>query len=488
MAGQGFLRHHSRVAWTAAKWVPLRRTLPSERPVVPQDAVLERTCAFDPASISAREARRFVRDMLAGAGREEWSEAAELAVSEVVTNVVLHAHTGFELTVRISDDHVRVEVADRNPLLPQQRRYDDEATTGRGMALVEAVTDQHGITSLGAEGKVVWFCVAAGADEVSEEDLLAQFDDAGSWEVEVEASAPAAEPERLVDVDLRGMPPTLWLAARQHHDSLLREFALYRAAHPDSRITEVQLAQADAARTAISSCLEATLARMRLQGVQRLPLPEGHPSPLPAVPAVIDLVVQVPASSGGTFAVLQDVLDSAERLAVDGDLLVNPALPEVVAVRDWACEQVISQLSGGHALPWSGADDERFTALVHDDGPLAGGWDVSLVHDADRGAIAADDANRIVAVSRPLADALGWQPEELVGRRVVTIVPPRFREAHVAGFTRHLATGEAHVLGVELDLPLLRRDGTEIAGRFLIEQQGTPGGRHVYTAWITPQP
>jgi PAS domain S-box-containing protein len=40
--------------------------------------------------------------------------------------------------------------------------------------------------------------------------------------------------------------------------------------------------------------------------------------------------------------------------------------------------------------------------------------------------IAADDANRIVAVSRPLARLLGWRPEDLAGRRVVTVVPPRF--------------------------------------------------------------
>lgn len=448
--------------------------------------MLERTRAFDPASMSARAARRFVRDLLVDAGRQEWAEAAELAVSEVVTNVVLHAHTTFELTVRVSDDHVRVEVLDRNPVLPQQRRYDDEATTGRGMVLVEAVTAQHGITSLGAEGKVVWFCVGTSAAERSEEDLLAQFDDPEGWPVEVDAAASAAPVAPVADVSLLRMPPTLWLAARQHHDSLLRELALYRAARPELPLEEHQLAQADAARTTISSTLEAQLARMRLQGVQRLPLPEGHPSPLPLLPASVDLVVPVPHTAGATFAVLQDVLDAAEQLALHGELLVTPGLPEVVAVRDWACEQVISQLSGGSPLPWPGAEDDRFTGLIHDDGPLAGGWDVAEVRDSDRGAVAADDANRIVAVSRPLADALGWEPEELVGRRVVTIVPARYREAHVAGFTRHLATGEAHVLGVELDLPLLRRDGSEITGTFLIEQAGTPTGRHLYTAWITP--
>jgi hypothetical protein len=46
------------------------------------------------------------------------------------------------------------------------------------------------------------------------------------------------------------------------------------------------------------------------------------------------------------FAVLQDVLDEAERLAASGLLLARPGLPEVVALRDWAAESVIAQLTG----------------------------------------------------------------------------------------------------------------------------------------------
>jgi hypothetical protein len=45
-----------------------------------------------------------------------------------------------------------------------------------------------------------------------------------------------------------------------------------------------------------------------------------------------------------------------------------------------------------------------------------------------------------------LVAALGWDPTELVGRRVVTVIPPASREARVAGFSRHLSTGEAHVI------------------------------------------
>ena len=99
-----------------------------------------------------------------------------------------------------------------------------------------------------------------------------------------------------------------------------------------------------------------------------------------------------------------------------------------------------------------------------------------------------DPAGRIVAVSRSVADATGWAIDDLVGRRVVTLVPQRLREAHVAGFTRHLTTGEAHVLGVPLTVPVLRADGTEIMASLLVEAGPSPAGRAVYLAWLEPLP
>src|SRR5688500_7812371 len=76
---------------------------------VPDPApVIERTCALDPVALSAREARAFVRQLLDEAGHPEWVDASDLAVSEVVTNAVLHAHTPVEVTARVDDDGLRV--------------------------------------------------------------------------------------------------------------------------------------------------------------------------------------------------------------------------------------------------------------------------------------------------------------------------------------------------------------------------------------------
>lgn len=440
--------------------------------------LLHRSIALACEPNSPGAARRFLRDLLAEADRPRWAEAAELAVSEVVTNAVLHAHSAVELTARVELARLEVQVRDHSPTLPSQRGYDSHATTGRGLDLVAAVTAEHGVQSLGGEGKVVWFCVTdQEADQPSGQDLLDQWDSSAAV---VELPAGPAD----ATVVLRAMPPTLWLAAREHHDAVLRELALHRAG--EERPVE-DLAAADRARFALSTAVSNEIGRARAEGRAARPLPQYHPGSLPEVPDAFDLGLALTGAQSSDFAALQDVLDEAERLAGSGRLLVHPGLPEIVAVRDWACEQVIAQLAGAPPAPWPGADDERFLDEVQPV-DLAGdhGWDDLVVRQAAGGAVAVDDADRIVSISEPLAAEIGWRPQDLVGRRVVAIIPPRFREAHVAGFSRHLSTGETRTIGTGLVLPVLRADGSEVSCSFLIETHPTPGGRQVYIAWIAP--
>jgi len=438
------------------------------------------SATFAPEPVSNRDARRFLRRFLDSSGLDgDIADSAELALSELVTNAVLHAHTEFEVALHLVDDVLRVEVTDRNPQLPVQRRYAEQATTGRGMDLVAAYTRDCGVDA-SPDRKTVWFVVdrPSPSDEQDEQALL------DAWVVDLDDTADAAVGGGVV---LLSLPPTLWLAAREHHDAVLRELALYVAAHPENAPAPDRIALADRARAWISTQLVAELDRLAASAaIAHRVLPEGHPSPLPDTPASLDLEVSVPDDATEAFAALQDVLDVAETLAARGLLLARPGLPEIVAVRDWACEQAISQSSGVLPSPWPGTEQERFT-LSHDrHEPAPPEWDTRLVSDSDRGAVAADDANRIIAVSRPFADALGWDVDDLVGRRVVVLIPPELREAHVAGFTRHLTTGETHAVGVPLRLPVLRADGTRVDCDFLIQQMPATTGRAVYVAWIDP--
>lgn len=424
-----------------------------------------------PRPASAGEARRFVLGVLAELNQPDWADAAELAVSEVVTNAVLHARTDIQVRVLAGTDSARVEVRDGNPALPVQRSYDESATTGRGLELVELLTTACGVELLEDDGKVVWFVLGEGPQEPS----------GGGW-AGFDRQSEASHSDVETAVLLLGMPTALWLAALQHHDALMREFFLYQGHQAD----EPTLHLAESARTTLVAAVDGALVRAAEAGVPAGRLPFPHPAPLPEVPATLDVELRAAAGDAAKFAVLQDVLDQANQLAAQDLLLVRPALPEIVGLRDWCCEQVIAQLSGVRPAPWGSAGHSSGRGSSSEQyAPLAA-WDSTEVQQAAGPVIAADDNNRIVAVSPAACDLLGWPEQEIVGQRLVTVMPPELREAHVAGFTRHLTTGVANALGVPLTLPVLTRSGDIVQCRFLIEQVPAGAGRAIYVAQLSP--
>jgi PAS domain S-box-containing protein len=422
-----------------------------------------------------------LREALAEADRVEWSESAELALGEVVANAVLHGHTVFQVRFEIGPTSVHVEVEDANPTLPIPRDYDLEAATGRGLALVAVLSLECGVRSLGRLGKVVWFDVGA----VSEGSAGAEPSILRPWQAFGHSPTPATPDagDDSVEIHLLGLPPLLWLAARQHHDALMRELLLLVEEH---EVPDIDVVAADHARGTISEALALGLERLRRSAPTDSSAAFDYRGSQPWMPQRIDLFIRISRAAGPTFVALQDTLDTAERLATQGRLLAFPGLPEIVEARDWVCAQVVLQLAGVAATPWPGSAQVRFETTSRGRTSDAPQWDASVVTESLRGVAAADDANRILAVSRSLAQALGWEVDDLVGRRVVTLIPPSLREAHVAAFTRHLASGEVHVLGQSLQLPVLRKDGTEVLSDFRVERAAYVRGRTVFLAWIEP--
>ena len=281
--------------------------------------VTSRSFAPEPRSVPA--ARRFVRDLVLEAGLERLVGDAQLAVSELCTNVVLHAHTPFEVTVQLAPDGVYVEVWDDDPVLPARRVSSTVSTTGRGLELVAAVATSSGVLAVGP-AKVVWFCLGTSRPESAQDVLLDRWRDRAADE----ATTPA------VDVVLQGMPAPLWLSAREHHNTLMREFSLYEQAAQGlhGQVPE-RLVAADRARSLVLAALRAA---------------SGGPR--------VDLVLPVRPEQAGWFEALRDVLDAAERLALSGDLLAPPGPSQIVAVRHWACGQVLAQLHGAQPTAWTG--------------------------------------------------------------------------------------------------------------------------------------
>lgn len=111
----------------------------------------------DPAS--AAGARRFVREVLEAWGVSQLEEAAILLTSELITNALLHARTPMRLRLFRRDGLLRVEVGDDSGRAPVRRHYADDASTGRGLALVEALADEWGVDPDNG-GKAVWFTLS----------------------------------------------------------------------------------------------------------------------------------------------------------------------------------------------------------------------------------------------------------------------------------------------------------------------------------------
>jgi len=83
------------------------------------------------------------------------TDAAELLVSELVTNAVRHAETGLVLHISVTPG-IRVVVEDTSPDPIQERVAAVDTDAGRGLALVNALSSAWGWES-SIFGKRTWF-------------------------------------------------------------------------------------------------------------------------------------------------------------------------------------------------------------------------------------------------------------------------------------------------------------------------------------------
>ena len=73
-----------------------------------------------------------------------------------------------------------------------------------------------------------------------------------------------------------------------------------------------------------------------------------------------------------------------------------------------------------------------------------------------------DHEGRITEFNPAAERTFGYRREEVVGAHLAdVIVPPTLREAHRRGLARHLATGEARVLGKRVEMTAVHADGSE---------------------------
>jgi hypothetical protein len=114
---------------------------------------------FPPELESCARARLFVRSTLRRRGRSgDAVEDAALVTSELATNAVVHARSGFSVEVGVDGEALRVTVSDTAPVPSAAWTVQPR----HGLSLVDALSDRWGVSAT-REGKAVRAELAAGS-------------------------------------------------------------------------------------------------------------------------------------------------------------------------------------------------------------------------------------------------------------------------------------------------------------------------------------
>ena len=116
-----------------------------------------RDVEFPPEPSSVPAARWMVGGSLEPGDDEQ---VALLLTSELSANAVQHARTPFTVGIRHDDGKLTVEVHDHDPTPPVMAPADPSSPRGRGLRIVDALSQEWGVTMLQDDGKTVWFRLA----------------------------------------------------------------------------------------------------------------------------------------------------------------------------------------------------------------------------------------------------------------------------------------------------------------------------------------
>jgi serine phosphatase RsbU (regulator of sigma subunit)/anti-sigma regulatory factor (Ser/Thr protein kinase) len=146
---------------------------------------------FEPRERSVGEARWFVRDTLERWGIGDLKDPAALAVSELVTNAVIHAGTPAKVALSVQDGSLRLSVQDFHPdrALPlHSAPVGDDAETGRGLLITSSLAPAWGVEYT-RTAKSVWLSFTLTSPPVDP-----RAEEAGTDEGEQERGPAAHDP------------------------------------------------------------------------------------------------------------------------------------------------------------------------------------------------------------------------------------------------------------------------------------------------------
>ena len=304
----------------------------------------KRTLAVPASPPSVRLARDWVTGVLREIGRDDLADSARLAVSELVTNAILHADPPMTVTVRGTTERPRIEVTDQS-LMPPQRRHSERlidaeddrswATVGRGLDLVASYSVRWGADiSPNGLGKVVWFEPSEGLQESPAEGEVFTMDDALA-----DRPATPPDPSELVTVQLLGMPVDLFAHLRRHFNELGRELRLLAITDGDRYPLAQEFSE---------TYLQVEYERRHVVGLEALDqaIAAGTPA--------IDLTYLAPPTAPATMASLERLLGQVYD-ELSGQVLLSVRPPDyVLDLEHWYLGEFRRQAAGEEPTRWTG--------------------------------------------------------------------------------------------------------------------------------------
>ena len=286
-----------------------------------------------------QDARRWVAAAFFDLKRADLAECAELGVSELVTNALLHAEPPIHVAVRGTLEHPRVEVRDASserPVLPAPVDPDDPeallTTFGRGLNIVARASDAWG-AEIEEEGKIVWFTPAADFSDQGTEGVITGL---------TAEEAMAADTGDRVRLDIRHVPVAAYTAFQRHYRELRREVRLLALAHEEEYPLAKNLSD-------LFGSLEKPLRHDLGARTIDAALKSGSTN--------VDLDVALRRPDAAKVARLIEMLDLADAFCREERLLSLARSPEQVTFQRWFLGEVVRQSQGKQPIAWAGADD-----------------------------------------------------------------------------------------------------------------------------------
>jgi hypothetical protein len=265
-------------------------------------------------------------------GRGDLVECAELGVSELVTNALLHAFPPLTVRVRGTREHPRVEVRDGStevPAMPGGETHDEDdllLTFGRGLSIVARCSTAWGV-EVEEDGKVVWFVPAARSGETMVEGV-------------VTGAGPPPPREPAPDemgLEILGVPLRSFIDFQRHYRELRREVRLLALAHE----AEYPLAKD-------LSDLFGRLEHDLREGIGAGQIEEA----LQSGAATTDLHVAMPRATAATIGRFIELLDLADAFCREERLLSLARTPDQQQFQRWFLGEFVRQPDGEAPLAW----------------------------------------------------------------------------------------------------------------------------------------